>query len=82
MQPCYSRIALENVLTFDERRDATTLRWEILRKRGIKGRIARRGVESGERLGRHRSRGRAHLSHAVKKGARSPGRPCRRQDVG
>ena len=25
-----------------------------LRKRGIKGRIARRGVESSERLGRHR----------------------------
>jgi transposase len=26
----------------------------FLRKRGIKARIARRGVESGERLGRHR----------------------------
>ena len=25
-----------------------------LRKRGIKGRIARRGIESSERLGRHR----------------------------
>ncbi len=27
---------------------------EALRKRGIKNRIARRGVDSGERLGRHR----------------------------
>ena len=30
-------------------------RWrKALRRRGIKGRIARRGVESGEKLGRHR----------------------------
>ena len=30
------------------------------RARGIKPRIARRGIESSQRLGRHRSRGRAH----------------------